>query len=45
MQENKLSSGKRPRNPLNKRVFRDIVQDWKRYLMIFLMLVTVITTV
>lgn len=42
MQENELSFGKRPKNPLNKRVWRDIARDWKRYLMIFLMLVVTI---
>ena len=42
MQENKLSFGKPPKNPLNKRVWRDILRDWKRYLMIFVMLVVTI---
>ncbi|MCR5718151.1 MAG: ABC transporter permease [Oscillospiraceae bacterium] len=34
--------GKRPKNPLNKRVWRDLLRDWKRYLMIFVMLVVTI---
>ena len=34
--------GKRPKNPLNKRVWRDLLRDWKRYLMIFAMLVVTI---
>ena len=42
MQENKLSFGKPPKNPLNKRVWRDILRDWKRYLIIFVMLVVTI---
>lgn len=42
MQEMKISAGKRPHNPLSKRVWRDIVRDFRRYLMIFLMLVITI---
>ena len=37
-----IQSGKRPKNPLRKRVWRDLLRDWKRYLMIFLMLVVTI---
>ena len=42
MQEMKISAGKRPHNPLTKRVWRDIARDFRRYLMIFLMLVITI---
>ncbi|MBR2088273.1 MAG: permease, partial [Oscillospiraceae bacterium] len=37
-----IQFGKRPGNPLHKRVWRDLVRDWKRYLMIFAMLVVTI---
>ena len=37
-----MNTGKRPKNPLHKRVWRDLLRDWKRYLMIFLMLVVTI---
>ena len=37
-----METGKRPKNPLHKRVWRDLLRDWKRYLMIFLMLVVTI---
>ena len=37
-----IQSGKRPKNPLHKRVLRDLLRDWKRYLMIFAMLVVTI---
>ncbi len=37
-----ISFGKRPRNPLLKRVWKDVRRDWKRYLMIWLMLVVTI---
>ena len=37
-----ISFGKRPKNPLHKRVWRDLLRDWKRYLMIFAMLVVTI---
>ncbi|MBR3629027.1 MAG: ABC transporter permease [Oscillospiraceae bacterium] len=37
-----MQFGKRPGNPLNKRVWRDLLRDWKRYLMIFVMLVVTI---
>ncbi|MBR4200742.1 MAG: permease [Oscillospiraceae bacterium] len=37
-----MSFGKRPKNPLHKRVWRDLLRDWKRYLMIFAMLVVTI---
>jgi len=33
-----IKYGKKPKNPLLKRVWRDIVSDWKRYLMIFAVL-------
>ena len=42
MEDNKLSFGKRPKNPLAKRVWKDMRRDWKRYLMILLMLVVTI---
>ncbi len=42
MQNNTVHFGKRPRNPLGKRVWKDLLSDWKRYLMIFLMLVITI---
>ena len=42
MSQNNIKSGKRPKNPLIKRVWRDLISDWKRYLMIFLMLVVTI---
>ena len=38
----KIQFGKRPKNPLHKRVWRDLLRDWKRYLMIFAMLVATI---
>ncbi len=37
-----MNYGKRPRNPLNKRLWKDIVRDRKRYIMIFLMLVVTV---
>ena len=37
-----MNYGKRPRNPLAKRLWKDIVRDRKRYIMIFLMLVVTI---
>ena len=40
--DNKISFGKRPKSPLNKRVWKDILRDWKRYLMICLMLIVTI---
>ncbi len=40
--QNEIKQGKRPKNPLNKRVWRDCIRDWKRYLMIFVMLVVTI---
>mgnify|MGYP002623783661 CR=1 FL=1 len=40
--QSEIKQGKRPRNPLNKRVWRDCLRDWKRYLMIFVMLVVTI---
>lgn len=42
MEENNISFGKRPKNPLRKRVLRDLRREWKRYLMIFAMLVVTI---
>ncbi len=37
-----IKPGKRPRNPLRKRVWKDLLSDQKRHVMIFLMLVVVI---
>lgn len=34
--------GQKPKNPLRRRVLRDLLRDWKRYLMIFAMLVVTI---
>ena len=42
MQNETVHFGKRPGNPLNRRVWKDLVSDWKRYLMIFLLLVVTI---
>ncbi len=42
MSETAVHFGKRPGNPLNRRVWKDLLSDWKRYLMIFLMLVVTI---
>ena len=42
MNETKISFGKRPRNPLLKRVWKDMLRDWKRYLMICIMLIVTI---
>ncbi len=42
MEGNNISFGKRPKNPLRKRVLRDLRREWKRYLMIFAMLVVTI---
>ena len=42
MEKESISFGKRPKNPLLKRVFKDILRDWKRYLMICLMLIVTI---
>ena len=42
MNEKQISSGRRPRNPLLKRVWKDMLRDWKRYLMICLMLIVTI---
>ncbi|MBR1592475.1 MAG: permease [Ruminococcus sp.] len=42
MEENRISSGKRPKNSLSKRVFKDLHRDRKRYIMIFVMLVITI---
>ena len=43
--ENEIKKGTRCKNPLRKRVWRDCLRDWKRYLMIFLMLVMTIAFV
>ena len=37
-----ISFGKRPKNPLHRRVWKDMLRDWKRYLMICLMLIVTI---
>lgn len=37
-----ISFGKRPGNPLAKRLWKDIIRDRKRYIMIFLMLVATV---
>ena len=42
MEKKMISSGKRPKDPLRRRVWKDILRDWKRYLMICLMLVATI---
>ena len=42
MRNNTVHFGKRPRNPLGRRVWKDLLSDWKRYLMIFIMLVVTI---
>ena len=42
MQDNNLKTGKRPKNPLVKRVFKDLVRDKVRYLMVFAMLVVTV---
>lgn len=42
MNEKQISFGKRPKNPLLKRVWKDMLRDWKRYLMICLMLIVTI---
>ena len=42
MQKNQIGFGKRPKNPLFKRVWKDLLRDWKRYFMIFTMLVVTI---
>lgn len=42
MDKSSISSGKRPRNPLLKRVWKDLRRDWKRYLMVWLILVLTI---
>ena len=39
---NNITFGKRPGNPLRKRVWKDLRRDWRRYLMIMLMLVATI---
>ena len=43
--EEQIRLGKRPGNPLRKRVWRDVLRDWKRYLMIFAILVVTIAFV
>ena len=42
MNEKQISFGRRPKNPLFKRVWKDMLRDWKRYLMICLMLIVTI---
>ncbi len=42
MENNSISFGKRPRDPMVKRVWKDIWRDRRRYIMIFLMMVTII---
>ncbi len=42
MEKNSISFGKRPRDPMIKRVWKDIWRDRKRYIMIFIMLVATI---
>ena len=42
MDEQTIKRGKRPKNPLNRRIWKDLRRDWKRYLMIFAMLVVTI---
>ncbi|SEH72242.1 putative ABC transport system permease protein [Ruminococcus flavefaciens] len=42
MEKKKISFGKRPKDPLRKRVWKDMLRDWKRYLMICLMLIVTI---
>ena len=42
MEKKSISFGKRPKNPLNRRVWKDMLRDWKRYLMICLMLIVTI---
>ena len=37
-----ISFGNRPKNPLRRRVWKDMLRDWKRYLMICLMLIVTI---
>ncbi len=42
MEKKSISFGTRPADPLRRRVWRDIRRDWRRYLMIFIMLVATI---
>ncbi|MBQ3916473.1 MAG: permease, partial [Ruminococcus sp.] len=42
MDKSSISTGKRPRNPLLKRVWKDLRRDWRRYLMVWLILVLTI---
>lgn len=42
MEKKNISFGKRPNDPLKKRVWKDMLRDWKRYLMICLMLIVTI---
>ena len=42
MEKQAIAFGKRPKNPLNRRIWKDLRRDWKRYLMIFAMLVITI---
>ena len=45
MENNRVPFGKRPKNPLLKRVWKDIIRDRKRYLMICVMLIATISFV
>lgn len=42
MEKKKISFGKRPKDPLRRRVWKDMLRDWKRYLMICIMLIATI---
>ena len=42
MDKNRISSGRRPKNPLRRRVWKDMLRDWKRCIMIGLMLIVTI---
>ena len=42
MEKKNISFCRRPKNPLTKRVWKDMLRDWKRYLMICLMLIVTI---
>ena len=45
MKKKNISFGNRPKNPLRRRVLKDMLRDWKRYLMISLMLIVTIAFV
>ena len=42
MEKNSISFGRRPNDPLRIRVWKDMLRDWKRYLMIGLLLIVTI---